>query len=69
VRRWARPDWQRIIDVAGRTPLGRLAEPREVAHVVAFLVVDEAAYVTGSSIAVDGGWLADGGCEHAGADR
>jgi 3-oxoacyl-[acyl-carrier protein] reductase len=51
-------------DVAGRTPLGRLAEPSDVARVVAFLVSDDAAYLTGSSILVDGGWLADGGWEH-----
>jgi NAD(P)-dependent dehydrogenase (short-subunit alcohol dehydrogenase family) len=51
-------------DVAGRTPLGRLAEPSDVARVVAFLVSDDAAYLTGSSVLVDGGWLADGGWEH-----
>jgi NAD(P)-dependent dehydrogenase (short-subunit alcohol dehydrogenase family) len=51
-------------DVAGRTPLGRLAEPSDVARVVAFLVSDDAAYLTGSSILVDGGWIADGGWEH-----
>jgi 3-oxoacyl-[acyl-carrier protein] reductase len=48
-------------EVAHRTPLGRLAEPEEVARVVAFLVSDDASYVTGSSILVDGGWIADGG--------
>jgi 3-oxoacyl-[acyl-carrier protein] reductase len=48
-------------EVAQRTPLGRLAEPDEVARVVAFLVSDDASYVTGSSILVDGGWIADGG--------
>src|SRR5262245_58360410 len=53
-------------DVAGRTPLGRLAEPEEVARVVAFLVSDDASYLTGSSVLVDGGWLADGGWEHGG---
>jgi 3-oxoacyl-[acyl-carrier protein] reductase len=52
-------------DVAGRTPMRRLAEPSEVARVVAFLVSDDASFVTGSTIAVDGGWLADGGWEHA----
>jgi 3-oxoacyl-[acyl-carrier protein] reductase len=50
-------------DVARRTPLGRLAEPREVARVVAFLASDDASYLTGSSVLVDGGWLADGGWE------
>lgn len=38
-------------------PLGRLAEPREFAAMAAFLVSERASYVTGSSIAVDGGWI------------
>ena len=48
-------------DVAGRTPLRRLAEPEEVARVVAFVASDEASYITGSSVLVDGGWVGDGG--------
>jgi 3-oxoacyl-[acyl-carrier protein] reductase len=38
-------------------PIGRLAEPREFAAMAAFLVSERASYVTGSSIAVDGGWI------------
>lgn len=38
-------------------PIGRLAEPREFAAAAAFLVSERASYVTGSSIAVDGGWI------------
>jgi 3-oxoacyl-[acyl-carrier protein] reductase len=51
-------------DVAGRTPMRRLAEPEEVARIVAFLASDDASFMTGSSVLVDGGWLADGGWEH-----
>jgi NAD(P)-dependent dehydrogenase (short-subunit alcohol dehydrogenase family) len=46
--------------IGRRTPLGRLAEPPEVARVVAFLASDDAAYITGESVMVDGGWVAYG---------
>jgi 3-oxoacyl-[acyl-carrier protein] reductase len=39
------------------TPAGRLGEPAELAAMVAFLASERAAYVTGQSIAVDGGWI------------
>ena len=42
-----------------RTPLGRLAEPADVAAVCSFLASDDAAMVTGHDLAVDGGWLAN----------
>jgi 3-oxoacyl-[acyl-carrier protein] reductase len=38
-------------------PLGRLGEPRDVAHAVLFLASDEAAYITGTTIIVDGGQI------------
>jgi hypothetical protein len=39
---------------------GRHGEPAEIAATVAFLASDDASYITGTSVAVDGGWLADG---------
>jgi 3-oxoacyl-[acyl-carrier protein] reductase len=38
-------------------PLGRMAESREFAAVAAFLASERASYLTGQSIAVDGGWI------------
>jgi 3-oxoacyl-[acyl-carrier protein] reductase len=48
-------------DIERRTPLRRLARPDEIAKVVAFLASEDAAYMTGSSVAVDGGWISYGG--------
>jgi 3-oxoacyl-[acyl-carrier protein] reductase len=41
-----------------RTPLGRLGQPEEVAALCRFLASDEAAYITGQNIAIDGGLTA-----------
>ncbi len=38
-------------------PMGRLADPHELGAVAAFLCSEQASYVTGQSIAVDGGWI------------
>lgn len=40
------------------TPMGRVAVPEEIAGTVGFLLSDDAGYVTGAEIAVDGGWTA-----------
>ena len=37
-------------------PLGRMGEPDEIAHAVRYLVSDEAGYVTGAVLPVDGGF-------------
>lgn len=39
------------------TPLGRRGTPREIGEVVAFLVSDEASFITGTTVTVDGGFL------------
>ncbi|MGB7988478.1 MAG: SDR family oxidoreductase [Candidatus Methylophosphatis roskildensis] len=44
--------------MVGGTPLGSVGTPDQVASVIAFLCSDDASYVAGQIIAVDGGWLA-----------
>ena len=43
-------------EYVAHVPLGRVGEPEEAASVAAFLASDDAAYVTGEILTVDGGW-------------
>jgi len=54
----ARPD--ALAAILARTPLARIAEPREVATAVAFLALPAASYITGHCLVVDGGMSVQG---------
>ncbi len=50
-------DAERMAKVLASIPLGRLAEPAEIASLVTFLASDEAAYITGANVDIHGGEL------------
>lgn len=45
--------------LVARTPLGRIGTPDEVAAAVTFLASDSARFITGATLAIDGGWLSE----------
>jgi NAD(P)-dependent dehydrogenase (short-subunit alcohol dehydrogenase family) len=60
----ARPDQQStrgadkeqlVLQRGGQNPLGRPGKPEEVANAALFLLSDEASFVTGAAVAIDGG--------------
>lgn len=42
--------------VSTQTPMGRIAEPEEIAEPAAFIVSEKASYITGVNLSIDGGW-------------
>ena len=56
-QRWY-DDPQAAARVAKEVPLGRLGAPEDIAHATLFLLSDEASYITGTELIVDGGLMA-----------
>ena len=57
--RWLKPEDERLIPTW--VPIGRFGQPADVASVALFLASDLSAFVTGTTVHVDGGTLAAGG--------
>jgi 3-oxoacyl-[acyl-carrier protein] reductase len=51
----------KLEELESRLPLGRIGLPEDIADAAVFLASDKSKYITGVTIPVDGGWLADGG--------
>ena len=45
-------------ELHARQPIGRMGKPEEIAHMILYLCSEEAEFVTGSVLAIDGGWTA-----------
>lgn len=55
---WNKPTAELYADVAKRIPVRRLGQPQDIANTAAFLFSDEAGYINGTSITLDGGTMA-----------
>jgi NAD(P)-dependent dehydrogenase (short-subunit alcohol dehydrogenase family) len=53
------PEAEMASSAAGR-PVGRVGRPEDVAAAIAFLASEDAGYITGTTLVMDGGWLAGG---------
>jgi len=51
-------DKQAIEGLMARVPMHRVGKPEEVSNLVLFLASDDSSYMTGSTVVIDGGWLA-----------
>ena len=54
---WARPKEEIYADVARKIPVGRMGQPIDVARAVAFLLSDDAGFIAGSVVHLEGGTL------------
>jgi NAD(P)-dependent dehydrogenase (short-subunit alcohol dehydrogenase family) len=55
VKAWSDP--QKAAGMLGRIPVGRFADPVDIAEIILFLLSDESAMVNGISMPVDGGYM------------
>lgn len=61
---WENPE--KMADLKTKIPLGRIGEPEEIARIVRLLVSDDASYLTGTTVTVDGGMTAYPSFAHGG---
>jgi NAD(P)-dependent dehydrogenase (short-subunit alcohol dehydrogenase family) len=55
---WDKPVAELYAEVARRIPVRRLGQPQDIAQAAAFLLSDEAEYINGTSLVLDGGTMA-----------
>jgi glucose 1-dehydrogenase/3-oxoacyl-[acyl-carrier protein] reductase len=54
---WVKKNENLLAQVVSQISMGRPGQPREIGMAAAFLASEEAGYITGQSIFVDGGWV------------